>query len=92
MPDEGIFCGSEERKPSHTLLYGTNVSWRSIGELAGRAQQRACFLSFVTKLLREKDRVWCAILLWWGIFRGALYIYIRGYILPARDKIPKMMR
>ncbi len=68
MPDEGIFCGSEERKPSHTLLYGTNVSWRSIGELAGRAQQRACFLSFVTKLLREKDRVWCEI----GIFRGSL--------------------
>ncbi len=47
MPDEGIFCGSEERKPSHTLLYGK---------------------AFVTKLLREKDRVWCEI----GIFRGPL--------------------
>ncbi len=47
MPDEGIFCGSEERKPSHTLLYGK---------------------AFVTKLLREKDRVWCEI----GIFRGSL--------------------
>ncbi len=68
MPDEGIFCGSEERKPSHTLLYGTNVSWRSIGELAGRAQQRACFLSFVTKLFRENPFVWREI----GIFRGPL--------------------
>ncbi len=46
-PDSFIFCGSEERKPSHTLLYGK---------------------AFVTKLLREKDRVWCEI----GIFRGSL--------------------
>ncbi len=57
MPDEGIFCGSEERKPRHTLLYGK---------------------AFVTKLLREKDRVWRAILLWWGIFRGSLK-YLGGY-------------
>ncbi len=52
MPDEGIFCGSEERKPSHTLLYGK---------------------AFVTKLLREKDRVWCEI----GIFRGSLKKQLR---------------